>query len=450
MPLFKKAIFLSLVLLLQSGFGIFGTAVVLDARYAGEIQQGITVKGIPVGGLNLTEATQKLESSLPAPMENTLEIRDAEKSYLIPLTDIDGKYDYLSTAGEALKYGNKGKVVNQLMSILRLRAEPADLSAKIAFSEEKLVQRLKSLQGEWEAPPKEAEVRMSNDKVEIIPEKTGYSLDFEKTLEQVRWALAGGNTHAVAVGMVLEPEITSGALEGINTLLAEYITTYDDSATNRSHNIALASAAVNGSLLKPGEIFSLNQRLGPRLAEAGYLKAPVFINNHLALDIGGGVCQVATTLYNAVLLSDLTVVERSSHGLPVNYVSPGRDATIAGDYLDLKFANNMDTPVYISSLVKAGTVTVRVFGVAKNNGSSVRIVSEKSVIEPEVVIIQDKTLPEGATNVISPGKAGYEARVYREVVVAGQVESRNMISSDYYKPENKIIHVGPKPKGMEK
>jgi len=450
MTLYKKAIFLSMVLLLQSSIGIFGTAVALDTRYAGEIQQGITINGVPVGGLNLTEAAQKLESNLPFPVENTLEIKDGEKNYQILLSDIDGKYDYLSTIGEALKYGKKGRLVNQLITVLRLRAEPANLSAKIAFSEEKLAQRIKNLQGEWEAPPKEAEVRMSNEKVEIITEQTGYSLDFEKTMEQVRWALAGGSIHVAAVGRVLEPEITSGALEGINALLAEYITTFDDSATNRSHNIALASAAVNGSLLKPGEIFSLNQRLGPRLAEAGYLKAPVIINNQLALDIGGGVCQIATTLYNAVLLSDLTVVERSSHGLPVNYVSPGRDATIAGNYLDLKFANNMDTPVYISSLVKAGTVTVRIFGVAKNNGSLVRISSEKSVIEPEVVIIQDKTLPEGETRVTSPGKAGYEARVYREVVVAGQVESRKMISSDFYKPENKIIHVGPKPKGMEK
>lgn len=450
MPLFKKAILLTLILLLQSGIGIFGTAVALDTRYEGVIQQGIAVKGVPVGGLNRTEAAQKLENSLPAPMENTLEITAAEKSFLIPLTDIDGRYDYLSTADEALKYSNKGKVVNQLISILRLLAEPADLSAKIAFSEDKLAQRIKNLQGEWEAPPKEAAVRLSNEKVEIIPEKSGYSLDIEKTLGQVRWALAGGSTHAVAVGKVLEPEITSSALEGINALLAEYITSFDDSAANRSHNIALASAAVNGSLLKPGDIFSLNQRLGPRLAEAGYLKAPVFINNQLALDIGGGVCQVSTTLYNAVLLSDLKIVERSNHGLPVNYVPPGRDATIAGNYLDLKFANNTDTPVYISSLVKAGTVTVRIFGAAKNDGSSVRITSEKSVIEPEVTVIQDKTLPEGETRVTSPGKAGYEARVYREVVVAGQVQSRNLVSSDYYKPENKIIRVGPKAQGMEK
>lgn len=450
MPLFKKAVYLSLILLLQSGAGIFGTAVVLDTRYAGAIQQGVTVKGIPVGGLSPVEAARKLESALPAPVEHTLELKDAGKSYLINLSDIDGRYDYLSMAEEAMAYGKKGKDVNQLMSILRLRAAPADLAIKIAFSEEKLAERIKSLQGEWEAPPRDAEIRMSNEKVVIVAERTGYSLDFEKTLEQAHRALAGGNLHAPAAGRVLEPGIASAALEGINTLLAEYITTFDGSAMNRSHNIGLASAAVNGSLMKPGEIFSLNKRLGPRLAETGYLKAPVFINDRLALDIGGGVCQVASTLYNAALLSDLTVVERYSHPLPVSYVSPGRDATIAGDYLDLKFANNMDTPVYISSLVEADMLTVRIFGVEKNNGNSVRITSEKSVIEPQVVVIEDKTLPEGETRVINPGKTGYEARVYREVLVDGRVEYRTMISSDYYKPVDKIIHVSPKPKELEK
>lgn len=450
MPLFKKAVFLSLILMVQSGSGIFGAAVALDTRYAGTIQQGVTINGIPLGGLNQADAAQKLEISLPAPTGLSLEIKDAGKSYVVKLSDIDGRYDYQAMAEKAINYGKKGTDINQLVSILRLRSETTDLTVNFAFSGEKLAERIKNLQGEWEARPKDAEVRLSNEKIVVLDEKAGYSLNYEKTLEQARRALAGGETHASGVGRVLEPKITSADLKGMSALLAQYITTFDESAANRSHNIALASAAINGSLLKPGEMFSLNQRLGPRLAETGYLKAPVFVNDRLTQDIGGGVCQVASTLYNAVLLSDLTVVERSSHGLPVNYVSPGRDATIAGDYLDLKFANNMDTPVYISSIIQSGVLTVRIFGTQKNNDSSIRIISEKSVVEPEVIVIQDKTLQIGETRVISPGKAGYEARVYREVLVADRVESRTMISSDYYKPENRIIHVGPKPKGLEK
>jgi len=445
----KKAVFLSLILLLQSGAGIFGSAAILNTRSSGLIQQGLTIKGVPVWGLRPDQAAQKLENELPSPAEGAFIIEDAGKSYTIILSDIDAKYEYLSTANDALAYINKGNYLNRLISVLRLRAAPADLALKIAFSDEKLEERIKTLQNEWDTPPQDAAVTMS-DKVIIIPEKAGYRLDLEKTLEQTRQELGRGNLYAAAFGQILKPNITSVDLEKINTLLGEYTTVFDVNATNRSHNIALASATVNGSLIRPGEIFSLNKRLGPRLAERGYLMAPVFIDDSLALDIGGGICQVATTLYNAVIFADLPVEERYSHPQPVNYAPPDRDATIAGDYLDFKFSNNMNTPLYISSLVEGGTITMRIFGGEKNRGSMVRITSEKVVIDPRTVIIQDNTLPEGETRIINPGKPGYETRVYQEVVVDGKVNSKTLISSDFSKPEDKIIHMNPMPNKEEK
>ncbi len=452
MPLFKKTVFLSLILLLQSGAGIFGSAVILDTRFSGLIQQGITVKGISIGGLKPVEAALKLQDDLPSPGESALEIKGAEKSCIIELSDIDARYDYQSTANEALEYINKGKYINQLISVLRLRAAPDDLALKVVFSEEKLEERIKNLQEEWDTPPQDAAVSMSGDKVVIVSEKNGYSLDFEKTLEQTRQELTRGNLHVAAFSRIpiLKPNITSEDLKGINTLLGEYTTVFDINAVNRSYNIALASATVNGSLLRPSETFSLNKRLGPRLAETGYLMAPVFIEDILALDIGGGICQVATTLYNAVILAELPVVERYAHPRPVNYAPPDRDATIAGDYLDFKFSNNMNTPLYISSLVEGGTLTIRIFGGEKNRGSTVRISSEKVVIDPKIVIIQDNTLPEGETHVINPGKPGYETRVYQEVVVDGKVNSKTLISSDYFEPEDKIIHMNTGPNKEEK
>lgn len=445
MPLFKKAVFLSLILLLQSGAGIFGSAVILDTRSSGLIQQGVTVRGIPVGGLNPVEAALKLQNNLPSPEESALKIEDAGKSYIIELSDIDARYDYQSTANEALEYIYKGKYINQLISVLRLRAAPDDLALKFVFSEDKLEERIRSLQEEWDTPPQDAAVRMSDDKVVIIPEKAGYKLDFEKTLEQTRQELGRGNLYVAASGQTLQQNITSADLEKINTLVGEYTTVFDVNALNRSYNIALASATVNGAILRPGEIFSLNKRLGPRLAETGYLMAPVFIDDDLALDIGGGICQVATTLYNAVIVADLPVVERYTHPQPVNYAPPGRDATIAGDYLDFKFSNNMNTPLYISSLVEGGSLTISIFGGEKNKVRTVRISSEKVVIDPKIVIVQDNNLPEGETRVINPGKPGYETRVYQEVVVDGKVNSKTLISiDDYSMPEDKIIHVNQK------
>jgi len=444
MQFLKKIALLSLILFIQSSVDIFGSAMALDAKYSGLVQQGISVKGISLGGLNPVELSSKLESALSAPIENTFELEGAGKKYFINLSDIDGRYDYLSTVEEVLKYGKNEENINQLVTLLRLRATPVDLAAKVSFSAEKLAEKVRNLQGDWEAQPKNAKILMINQEVVITPEESGYKLNYEKTLEQAGMALAGGNFHAIALVQTLQPDISASDLNRINTLLAEYSTTFDESAANRAHNIVLASASIDGTLLKPGEIFSLNERLGPRVSETGYLKAPAFIGNQLALDIGGGICQVATTLYNAVLLSDLTVAERHPHPQPVNYISPGRDATIAGDFFDLKFVNNRETPVYISSQVETGTLTIRIFGVEDNKGRMVRISSENVVIDPDVVILPDETLEEGETRVMHPGKEGYETRVYREIVVDGKVESKTLVSTDYFSPKDKVILVGGK------
>lgn len=448
MPLLKQVLFLTLFLVFQSCVGIIGAAAVLNNKYADTIQQGISVEGIPVGGLNVAEAVPKLEHTLPPPAENTLVISREEKSYAIKLPDIDGTYDYLATVGEAFAYGKKGDMPAQLLSTLRLRATPVDFQLKIAYSEEKLADQIRNIQKEWDIAPVNATIRLINGEAVIIAEKPGYRLDFEKTSEQTRRALDGGRLHVTAAGQILEPEISAALLAGTRTLLSEYVTYFDaQSDWNRAHNIALASAAVDGTLLQPGEIFSLNRQIGPRLAETGYLKAPVFMNNRLVQDIGGGVCQVATTLYNAALLADLAIKERYPHPSPVSYVPAGRDATIASDYLDLKFSNNQAQQIYISSVIESGKLAVRIFGAAKEAGRSVRIYSESVEVSPNVVTYYDQTLPEGETVIKDPGKKGYRAWVYRESVLNNQVESRTLISSDYYAPQDKIVLIGVKPVG---
>lgn len=448
MHLFRKSFLFSILLLLLTGSSVFVSAATLNTT--GLIPQGVTIKGIPVGGLSPAEAALELQSSLPSPDKENLVIADAGKSYTIKLPEIEAIYDYLSSADDALSCFYKGNYISQLITVLQLQGKPVDMALKISFSKEKVEEKVVNIQKEWETPFVDAAVTLSEGKVTIIPEKEGYQLDFEKTLERTFSALSEGNLNVAAVGRFIKPNITSDDLAGINSMLAEYSTTFDASAVNRSHNIALASETLNGCLLKPGEIFSLNKRLGPRLATTGYLQAPVFVGNYLALDVGGGICQVATTLYNAAILADLPVIERHPHPLPVSYAAPGLDATIAGDYLDLKFVNNTDAPVYISSLVENDTITINIYGVEKDDDSNIRITSEKHVIDPEVVIIEDYSMPEGAIEEISSGSPGYELRVYKEVLKNDEVVSKELISSDYSASEDRVIRVNPLPNDEEK
>lgn len=449
-PFLKNTIFLTSFLMVQSVVGVLGTAVALDNKYNGIILQGVNVAGIKVGSLSTVEAVKKLERSLPFPAGSPLEIHDGDKSFSMKLSDIDAKYDYRSTAVTAFKYGRNGKDVIQLTSLLKLRAEPVDVPAKIVFSEDKLAAIIQALKMNWDSRPENVSLSLASEKIEIAGEKAGYRLDSDKTFEQVWLVLSEGKLQAQAAGQLLEPEVKTADLSAIDAVLAEYVTIFDENDGNRSHNIALASAAINGSLVKPGETFSLNRRLGPRGAENGYLEAPTFIDSQLALDFGGGICQVATTLYNAALLANLDIVERYSHPLPVNYVPLGRDATIAGDYLDLKFLNNTGGPIYISSNIASGTLAVSIFGARITEQREVRITTDKSVIQPEVVLQYDPSLPEGETRVMEQGKTGYTVKVYREVVVDGEVKTRALISNDYFEPGDTVLLVGPKPEGTEK
>ncbi len=363
MHLFRKGAVIASLLAFQLLAVVFGAAAALDALYSGHIQQGVVIGSVDVGGLLASEAAEKLKNSLPSLEGARVVIEGEDRSFYIEFAAIDGGYDIEGMTAAALNYSREFRGPGRLLHILSLRAEKKELPAVFSCNKEKLAQKISELKAEWDTPAKDAAVLWNNErKVFIEDEKIGCEIDGPATLERVLGDLKSGQFSVRAVERTLMPEVTSEHLAGIDSLLAAYTTAFDPQAANRVHNITLASGRLNGSVVAPGETFSLNQRLGPRGEEDGYKPAPVFFEGGLGLDAGGGVCQVATTLYNAVLLAGLPVVERHTHPQPVAYAPEGNDATIAGDYLDLKFFNNTAAPVYIASRVRGNSITVSLFG----------------------------------------------------------------------------------------
>jgi vancomycin resistance protein YoaR len=177
--------------------------------------------------------------------------------------------------------------------------------------------------------------------------------------------------HSITVPLLNEaaqPKITEAQLsaEKITGLLAQYSTQFDASLVNRTENIRLAARALDGKLLAPGERFSFNESVGERTAEAGYKEAMIIEGNIFTPGLGGGVCQVSSNLYNAVTLAQLEILERHPHSLPVTYVPPGQDATVAYPQLDFKFMNNSEAYVLIRSSVVENTLTFQLYGNVKN------------------------------------------------------------------------------------
>lgn len=296
--------------------------------------------------------------------------------------------------------------------------------------------------------PENAYYKMENDSLVLVPHKMGRTID-RAELEQI---IAEHNTtenteHLLPVSYVM-PEVTSGAAVSMlfRDELARYSTPFEtrtQNEKNRMHNIALASSKYHNYILMPGEEFSFNKVVGSRNEKTGYKSAHVFINGRVEDGIGGGICQAVSTLYNAVLLSDLEVVERKNHSFIVTYVPLGQDATAYYGGTDLRFINNTGWPIKILSWVEDNQVHVVFMGTNTNPEKTV-IISTKTLSRTryKTKYVDDPTLPVGTVKKSQYGTDGYVVETYKTVKIGGKVVSQAKLHTSRYNACNEEFLVG--------
>ena len=227
--------------------------------------------------------------------------------------------------------------------------------------------------------------------------------------------------------------------------LAKYTTIYDAGNRNRSHNIALAAKTVNGTILLPGETFSYNGILGNTNKAKGYKVGTAYVGGKVVESYGGGICQLSSTIYNAVLYANLGIVERYNHSYVVNYVPAGRDATVAYGGKDFKFKNTRKYPIKIVSSAKNGVVSVSIMGIKEEKEYEIVLTSTVLSTTPRSVVYENNSeLEEGKEKVIQKGYDGKKSIAYKIIKYNGKTISKTVLSKDTYKPMNKIIQVGTK------
>lgn len=252
---------------------------------------------------------------------------------------------------------------------------------------------------------------------------------------------------ATTPAKVTMPDVTKEELEEnlFNHTLGEYTTDFSTSSQNRAYNVELAAKAINNVILMPGEVFSYNDTIGNPSLKNGYKVAPIFENGKTAQGVGGGVCQVSSTLYSAVLFSDLKVVERKNHSLTVTYVPKGQDATVAYGIIDFKFENSTNYPIKINSYVTGRKLTVSIIGGKYEPERKVQIShSIVSTIAPTETEIVDETLAINKRKVQSKGKTGYIVDTYKTVYENGVKKSSEKITRSTYKMVPTEVLVGKK------
>ena len=291
--------------------------------------------------------------------------------------------------------------------------------------------------------PKNAEYVYNEEtkRSELVPEESGYSLD----IESVR-AAYNASTESVLSFTVEEvkPEITVENIEEkmFPDKLTYYSTWYNVNEENRSNNLELATAAINGEVVLPGKQFSFNTVVGERTPERGYKKATIYTSDGMTDDYGGGICQVVSTLYCSLLYEDVKIVRRTEHGYTVSYVDLGKDATVSYGWIDFVFENNFEYPIMVKAYTSGGYLYVDIMG-TKVDQIDVTIRHETvEEFEPEIEIEKDETLEPEEYKLISKGKKGYVIKTYMAVTKNGEYLGERLLHTSTYDALNGKAHVG--------
>lgn len=272
-------------------------------------------------------------------------------------------------------------------------------------------------------------------------------VDFAISLEQAKQIISEEKEEYVIPLKITIPEITLDDLskEAFPQILGTFTTTYSASNENRETNLKLSSEKINGTIIMPGEIFSYNKIVGERTIAKGYKEAAVYSGGKVINGIGGGICQLSSTLYNAVVYANLEIVSRSNHMFLTSYVTAGRDATVSWGTLDFSFKNTRKYPIKVVSIVKNGLVTVEIQGLKEEKEYEVVIENKVTEVIPyQVKYVKDDKLEEGETQIVQYGANGAKSITYKVLKYNGNVVSREILSTDTYSALERIIKIGNK------
>ncbi len=309
---------------------------------------------------------------------------------------------------------------------------------------ERTLARYRSL----ERLPQDARLQYQDGQITLLPERAGLQIDPKGTMraliEALEYASMEASIEFALATETLQPRITAELLRVIAGEMGRYTTRFPGYQVHRNHNIRMAAQALNGKILMPGGRLSYNATVGKRTLQQGYRLAPVIIRGEKRLGVGGGICQVSSTLYNAALLADLKIVRRANHSIPITYVPLGRDATVTDTGLDLVIENPHPHPIAIVTEVGRSSLTVRVLGVPKPAQRVILRTEQIALKSPPIKEEPDPNLPVGVRKVKEKGAAGVKVILWRLVYENGQLIRRERVATSVYRAQPRIIRVGTK------
>lgn len=449
----SKRIYTTLGIIGILGFLVLGGYYIYVKNIVGQWENKIYPKvmsyGIDLSNLTKEEAIEKLDKEISEKINNkVINIIIEEENFVLNYKDLEAIYDINSMVDEALNYGKNLSLLKKY-NLVRGLGEDTEIKGGIVYNEEKLKDFESYVKSKVNKDAVNATISIEQGNINIKKEVIGKKIEEEKLHDLLVKSIDDDPNKKINLNIEIKeevPSITEVDLKKITGKISGHNTRYNKSIDGREKNMKIATATINGTLLMPGDTFSYNELIGETTPEKGYEKANTYVGGEIVPDYGGGICQVSTTLYRAVMRANIKSTERSNHSMLVSYSEPGLDATVANNYIDYKFINTYDFPIYIESFLSDFNVCVNIYGnKEKLDNKTYELVNEiHEKYEYTVKYEDDNTLEKGKEKVVINGMPGYKVSSYLVTYKDGVEVSREYISTDSYKPLDTIIKRGTK------
>ena len=413
-------------------------------RNRDKILPGVSALGVELEGLKREDAREILQPIASKMIDSSRILVFEDKEFkFIPHKELDAFIDLNRVVEETYAIARTGNIFKRTKDRIVVWRKGYKVPFQAEFNLQKFEDFQNRISSQIDRIPRDAYVEGNR----IIESRTGAKLDLERFQEEINKTLINLDDEKYILNIpviTVDPKITTQNILtelAISGELETYSTSLENKEENTIYNIKLSSEVINGILVKPQEIFSFNKYVGPAEKADGYKESTIIANGIFVNGYGGGICQVSSTLYNAVLLANLQIIERYNHsvyGEATKYVPLGQDAAIFYGFKDLKFKNNSDHAIVIFSKVFRDTIQVNIFG-GNEDKAKVEIISkDKKVIDYQIIREKDSKLEAGQEIVVQEGVPGYQIKTYRIVRKDGE-EKIEFLAEDTYKSVPMII-----------
>ena len=419
------------------------------------VYAGITVEGVDASGMTAEELKAALDTKLAEQQAGKVLFTRGETQVESTLGEIGLKMaNEDDIVAQAVAYGKEGSYFARNRMIKALAEEPVNFDVTFDLDESVTETMLTSLAESLKTEPKNASLKRENGAFVVTDGVEGVQVDIPASVKLLTdyfteaWEYTGDETFEV-VAEVAQPEITSEMLSKVQSKLGSFTTKFT-AGNDRASNIKVASGNINGTILMPGEEMSASDSMGKRTAANGYKMAGTYLNGETVDGMGGGVCQVSTTLYGAVLRAELEITERSGHSMTVSYVKPAEDAAISDGYKDLKFKNNTNSPIYIEGYTSGGSLTFTIYGEeTRSSNRTIEFVSKTLSTTEATTKFEVNSGAALSVSKKSSGHDGKKAELWKVIYEDGKEVDRIKVNSTSYMMSPSIYTVGTKSSNAE-